>query len=135
MSERPPGGQPPIDHEIDVRGIGRSAVWMTVVAVAAFVISWGFYRLLDRAEQKLDAPPSPLAEARAPRAVPGPALQTQPETTLAEFRRAEEAQLRGWGWVDRGAGVARVPVDHALEQIAADGALPDFSAPLEISQP
>lgn len=135
MSDHVPGARPPIDHEIDARSIGRIGIWLAVVTVAGFVIGWGFYLYLSSSEKKLDAPPSPIAEARAPRTVPGPALQARPEGELARYRRAEQAQLESWAWVDRQAGVARVPVDAAIERVAAAGALPDFSQPLEISTP
>jgi hypothetical protein len=135
MVEPARGTPPPIDHEIDSRRIGKVGLWLTVVTVAGFVIGWGFYLLLARGERKLDAPPSPIAEARAPRTVPGPGLQGTPERELALHLRAEDAQLLGWGWVDREAGVARVPVAVALEHVAAAGALPDFTVPLEISTP
>jgi len=135
MSEHAPGSQPPIDHEIDARGIGRIGVWLAVVTVAGFVIGWGFYLYLSRAEKRLDARPSPIAEANAPRAVPGPTLQSRPEGELARYRHAESEKLEGWAWVDREAGVARVPVARAIDRVAAAGALPDFSQPLEIATP
>jgi len=132
---RPHGGEPPIDHEIDARGIGKVGAWLAVVTVVGFVVSWGFYLVLSSVEGKSDAPPSPLAEARAPRVAPGPALQATPERELAAFRHAEEASLAGWAWVDRESNRARVPVAKAIERVAADGALPDFTQPLEISTP
>ena len=134
MSERAPG-TPPIDHEIDSRRLGKIGAWLTVITVAGFLIGWGFYLLLVSGERKLDAPPSPIAEARTPRAVPGPGLQSTPERDLAALRRAEDEKLHGWGWVDRAAGVARVPVEVAVERVAADGALPDFTVPLEVASP
>lgn len=126
---------PPIDQEIDARGIAKVGLWLAVVTVAAFVVAWGFYLLLSRGEKALDQPPSPIAEARDPRPVPGPALQATPELELARLRRSEDEKLAGWGWVDRGAGVARIPVDVAIERVAAEGSLPDFTQPLELSSP
>lgn len=135
MSEHPQGVRPPIDHEIDASAIGKVGAWLAVVTVAGFVVGWGFYLYLSSAERALDAPPSPIAEARSPRVPSGPALQAMPERDLAALRQAEEAVLRGWAWVDREANLARVPVAKAIDRVAADGALPDFSQPLEISTP
>jgi hypothetical protein len=128
-------GTPPIDHEIDARGIGKVGAWLAVVTVAGFVIGWGFYLMLSSAERKSDAPPSPLAEARVARPIPGPALQATPERELATHRKAEQAALDGYAWIDRGSNLARVPVAKAIDRVAADGTLPDFSQPLEISTP
>jgi len=124
-----PGG--PIDHEIDVRSIARIGLWLAVVTVAGFVIAWGFYRFLSRGEQRMDARPSPIAEASRPAIMPGPPLQATPERELAAFRKSEEARLTGWAWVDRANGIAQVPVEKAIEAVAADGALPTFQPPPE----
>jgi hypothetical protein len=124
-----PGG--PIDHEIDVRSIVRVGGWLAVVTVASFFIAWGFYRLLSRGERQLDVRPSPIAEASRPAIIPGPPLQTTPERDLASLRKSEEARLTSWAWVDRANGVALVPVEKAIETVAADGALPTFLPPPE----
>ena len=119
----------PIDREIDVRGIVKVAVWLAVVTVAGFLIAWGFYRFLSRGERQLDPKPSPIAEASRPAIIPGPPLQATPEKELEAFRASEEARLHTWAWVDRPHGIAEVPVDKALETVAADGALPTFLPP------
>jgi hypothetical protein len=124
-----PGGQ--IDHEIDVRLIARVGAWLAVVTVAGFIVAWGFYRFLSRGERQLDARPSPIAEASRPAIIPGPPLQTTPERDLAALRKSEQARLTGWAWVDRANGVAQVPVEKAIETVAADGALPSFQPPVE----
>ena len=117
------------DHEIDLKGIVTVGIWLAVVTVASFGASWLFYRGLSSYERKaLDRAPSPLREAAAPRSPAGPLLQTSPETELAAFRRAEQAKLNGWGWVDRAHAVAQVPVERAIDAVAAEG-LPDFSSP------
>lgn len=42
-----------------------------------------------------------------------------------EERRAERDALSRWGWVDRDAGIARMPIERAMDLIAADaGARP-----------
>jgi hypothetical protein len=128
MSDDRQHGTPPIDHEIDARAIYRIGAWLAVVTVAAFLVAWGGYLLLARGERALDAPPSPLAEARQPTLPPGPQLQAWPELDLAAFRRLEAARMAEWSWVDEAGGVARVPVERAIDQIIADGALPDFFA-------
>lgn len=56
---------------------------------------------------------------------PAPRLQTAPMQDLQAFRRAETEALTTYGWVDRAAGVARIPVDAAMAIIAERG-LPDF---------
>ena len=117
------------DREIDLRGIVVVGVWLAVITVLSFGASWLFYRGLASYERKaLDRAPSPLREANAPRPPAGPLLQMSPETELAAYRRAEQAKLNGWGWVDKAHAVAHVPVERAIEAVAAEG-LPNFSSP------
>ena len=47
--------------------------------------------------------------------VPAPRLQTDPHADLAQLRAREQAQLDGYGWVDRGAGTVHIPIDRAME--------------------
>jgi hypothetical protein len=42
---------------------------------------------------------------------------------LADWRRERSARLNGYGWIDRGQGIAHVPIERAMEAAAA-GALP-----------
>lgn len=44
-----------------------------------------------------------------------PRLQTDPPADLAAFRAREDSLLGSYGWIDRGAGKARVPVARAME--------------------
>jgi len=50
-----------------------------------------------------------------------PVLQIDPVADLKAYQAQEEALLNGYGWVDEGAGVARIPIDRAIELIAKQG--------------
>ena len=55
-----------------------------------------------------------------------PELQTAPRQDLASLRAEEDRQLKLLGWVDRNAGIARIPIDDAMWAIVGNG-LPDWS--------
>ncbi|MER9130386.1 hypothetical protein [Mesorhizobium sp. M0768] len=57
-----------------------------------------------------------------------PALQRFPEDDLAAFRKAEEQELNKVGWVDRTAGIARIPIEDAMWAIVSHG-LPNWGQP------
>jgi hypothetical protein len=57
-----------------------------------------------------------------------PDLQTTPKQDLAAFRAEEDRQLNMLGWVDRNAGIARIPIDDAMWAVVSSG-LPDWSRP------
>lgn len=41
-----------------------------------------------------------------------------------DAKREQRAALERWGWTDRDAGLARIPVERAMELVAADGGTP-----------
>jgi hypothetical protein len=135
MSEKPvqggPEGLEPFDHEIHSGSILRIMAVLALVTVATFAVSWGVYRILSNSEVAADPQPSPLIEAREPVVPQGPRLQARPEQELARMRAEDAVRLNGWGWVSRGSGVAHVPVDRAIDAVAAAGQLPDFAGPAE----
>lgn len=60
-------------------------------------------------------------------AEPNPILQSD-QTALRDIhklRSEEEAQASGYGWVDEKKGVARIPVDEALQEVAREGLAPE----------
>ncbi len=122
-------GSGPVDREINSRAIAKSAAWLAVTTVAAFIISWFVYLGLAHTEERADPRPSPLAAANQPVVPPEPRLQGSPEKELAAFRAEEDQELEGWSWVDRDAGVAHVPIEVAIESVAKSGQLPDLSTP------
>jgi hypothetical protein len=54
---------------------------------------------------------------------PAPRLQPDPARELAEMRAQEDALLHSYGWVDRSAGVVRIPIERAM-QLTLDRGLP-----------
>ena len=60
-----------------------------------------------------------------------PRLQTSPTRDIQEMLRAENARLQSYGWIDHASGIARIPLDRALELLATQG-LPSWN---EVSAP
>jgi hypothetical protein len=61
-----------------------------------------------------------------------PAMQRFPALDLATFREREDKELAKLGWVDRQAGIARIPIKDAMELVAKNG-LPDWSKQVNAS--
>jgi len=69
-------------------------------------------------------------------AFPQPRLETNPGVELEKIRAEEQAQLSSYGWINRDAGIAHIPIDRAMEIIVARG-LPDVGGqqtPLQLMQ-
>jgi hypothetical protein len=91
-----------------------------VVAVAlAVVITSLFmhYRALQHSRQETPVPR--LAGERE--AMPEPRLKVDAHNELRQMRAAEETALNSYGWVDKDAGIVKIPVDRAMEILAKKG--------------
>ena len=56
---------------------------------------------------------------------PGPQLQLNTAADLEKFRAQKEQQLNSYGWVDRGKGIAHIPIAQAMQDVVARG-IADF---------
>jgi hypothetical protein len=84
------------------------AVLLAAVALMA-VLLLGF----DRAD------PMKPPVARTP--PPAPRLEVVPGATLAEVNRVAARRLETWGWSNRAAGLAHVPIERAMQLQARRG--------------
>lgn len=91
---------------------------LVLVAVAAMM---GLFDALLAREVRQSPPANPLAAA-APRVPPEPRLQTQPIADLQTLRAAEEKRLHSYAWADRDKGLARIPIERAMQLLAAQRA-------------
>jgi len=106
-----------IRHEMtDARARPILAFTAGVVAALVFslIVTWWLFRLMASAT----APAGGVAAALA--VPPEPRLQVMPSQDLDSARAAEAARLSSYGWVDRRAGIVHIPIDRAIELIAAE---------------
>src|SRR5262245_35873860 len=104
------------ESDVDIRAILRFAAGLFVFAVVVHVAVWGLYVYFDHAEnQRQVAAEYPLAAKQKPRLPPEPRLQTNPREDLRELRIAEDQLLTSYGWVDKNAGVVRIPIEEAMK--------------------
>jgi hypothetical protein len=106
---------PEVAHEesdINVRAVLWFVGILVATTIAIHLTMYGLFVVLDRFEAKNDPPISPLM-APAGQLPPEPRLQTTPWEDLKRFRAEEELHLNSYGWVDKTAGVAHLPIDKA----------------------
>jgi hypothetical protein len=63
----------------------------------------------------------PAQQSSRARSGSAPLLQISPRLDLRDFRAQEDNQLNSYGWVDRRAGVVRVPIERAMELVLQKG--------------
>jgi len=94
----------PDEDGIHMRAIRRGALAIAGGIVFAVGGSWWLLHRLGPAANT--APP--------PQAIPAPRLQPAPQDERAAYFAEKEARLNGYGWVDRGAGIAHIPLEEAM---------------------
>lgn len=79
------------------------------------VLMWWMYMALADREATRSRPAHPMAAQQARQLPPAPRLQSAPVDDLIALRQWEEEKLSGYGWVDRDAGVVRIPIERAMK--------------------
>ncbi len=122
MSERDTPGYE--RRELNPRAIRWAAISLVLLLLAVFVGISLFETALGGRHPKTS---TLLIEVSPPR------LQTDPAADLANLRACAEAKLNSYGWVDRSAGVIRIPIDRAII-LTAERGLPSRTAKPEESK-
>ena len=111
-----------VDHEtsdVNIRAIFGFALGLTVTALIVGLAVWVLFRYFDARESRTVFTQYPLAtEARVP---PEPRLQTNPREDLGNLRAREDQTLTSYGWVDKNAGVVRIPIERAMQLVVERG--------------
>ena len=115
-------------RDIDVKAIAWFGLALVLAAAAIHVGAWALMRGFESREAAADRLPPALVRDRGARVPPEPRLRTAPRADLAELRAAEERVLETYGWVDRQRGIARIPIERAMDIVAKRG-VPDVRAP------
>jgi hypothetical protein len=100
----------------------KFASWLLVAMLLSAGIVFGAFKLFERQESAAGALAQkyPLA-AGVPKDPPAPNLQHQPFKDIYQLRQDETEKLTSYGWVDKDGGVARIPIDRAIEVMLQRG--------------
>ena len=119
VSDAPKGHE---QSDVALRPLLWAAAALVGLAVFAHVAMWVAMRSFERDERREDPRPSPVADARP--VPPEPRLQpsvqshpTLPYEDVIAMRQADQKVLGSYGWVDRERGIARVPIERAMQQM------------------
>ena len=121
MSE--PRDNPAVEHEesdVNVRAILGFGAGLLAVGIVIQLLMWLLFNFYTK--QAAQIPRAfPLSAAYQQQPPPEPRLQTHPQQDLRRLRAQEDAILEGYGWVDKGSGVARIPIEEAMKIVVQRG--------------
>jgi hypothetical protein len=115
---------PEVHHEtsdVNIRGIFAFGGGLIITALFIYFVVWVLFQYLNSREIARVPPVYPLAAAQENRLPPEPRLQTNPRQDLRDLRAQEEQVLNGYGWVDKNAGVVRIPIEEAMKLMVQRG--------------
>ena len=119
-----PGDNPGIAHEesdVNVRAIFGFGIALAVLAVIVHVFLWwlqGFYTAQSDRAQTIAFP---MAAGQQDQPPPLPRLQADPQQDLRDLVTKQQGQLSRYSWVDKNAGIVRIPIEDAMRMVVQRG--------------
>lgn len=114
--------------DADAGPVVRFALFLLIVTLSIAGLVIGFYKYLDARESVEKARHYPMSETVRRPLPPRPRLQTYPFTDITALRSDERRLLDEYAWVDKNAGVVRIPIERAIDVLAERG-LPHRAEP------
>ena len=106
--------------QVNVRIILISGVALFGVMAGSFLLVFALWRGLDYATG--DDPTVGIASRDKTPVPPGvPVLDADQATQLIQLRESQLAWLNEYQWEDRAVGIARIPIERAMEILVKDG--------------
>ena len=103
-------------HEIRDAKIGPIiliAAGLAITVAIVGVLIYGIFQYLGaHPAATVQANPMSAGDAQIP---PEPRIEEHPEIEIQQLHAQEERTLSTYGWVDKKAGVVRIPIDRAME--------------------
>ncbi len=122
MSETRPGTIPhsPPSHETrdaDIRKLTWMGIALVGLVIFGFIVTEGAFRYLV-GQRPIKPPTALFTRSQMP---PPPLLQEHPGVELSTYLQEQNHLLDSYGWVDRKAGIVRIPVARAMDLLLQKG--------------
>ena len=118
-------------EDLSPRGIFAFLIGLALLGVLIHFALKGMYGYLDSYQKQHQPRLNPLVSqtendsrkvsnadiARFPQ----PRLETNERLEINDFRLQEEKKLNSYDWIDQKAGIARIPIDRAMQLLAQRG--------------
>ena len=108
------------ESDVNVGAILRYGVGLLVIGAIVHVLLWFLLGAYERQHERAQTQVYPLA-SHQDRLPPFPRLQDNPQQDLQQLRARQQSLLTGYGWVNKEAGVARIPIEDAMRIVVERG--------------
>jgi hypothetical protein len=103
------------ESDVNIRAILAFGAGLVMVTMIICFLLWLLFGYFSSREAQLGTREFPLAVEQQNRMPPEPRLQTNPKEDLRVLQRRDEALLKSYGWTDKDAGIARIPIEEAMK--------------------
>jgi hypothetical protein len=116
--------------DIDVWLIVKFAIGLLILGIVSYAGLYGMLKVFERERLAAEAPPPSMTRSAEERLPPPPRLQMMPgspsEHKTADYEMTamleeENTTLNSYGWVDKNAGVVRIPISDAMKLLLERG--------------
>lgn len=107
----------------------RVIVFMVIFIPLGLGLVWVLMHTVWAPPPLTDDPFPGYDSVRTPVESPAPPLQAAPKSDLAEFEARIDDQLNHYAWIDRQAGIVRLPIERAMALLVERG-LPARQGPV-----
>ena len=114
-----PAGRGHEEKDVHLRPLIISGVSMAALAGLSLLAMWWLFGYFAARQMRLETDLHPLLETR--QLPPEPRLQVLPQLDLRAILTNERSILDSYGWVDRQAGIVRMPIERAIELLTERG--------------
>ncbi len=127
MDDARPQGRPlaqgTAGHEANTLRLRGLVIFAVALAGMTTLVLLGLALLMpifSREEQQLEelAPPRFAGDTGE---FPAPKIQSDTASELTKMKKEDLTRLAEFGWIDRAAGIAHIPIDRAIDILAQNG--------------
>ena len=117
--------------DANVWQIIKFGIWLLITALVVHVGMGAMYKMLIEQAKVTGEQPYPLASTTEPRLPPAPRLQQFPRNEYYEHFVSEQDKLHSYGWINKDAGVVRIPIEDAMRLTLERGVLQTAPQPAQ----
>jgi hypothetical protein len=109
------------ESDVNVAAIIRYGIGLLVIGALIHAFLWWLVGTYERQSQRAQTQVYPLAAGQQNRLPPSPRFQENPQQELQDLRTKQKALLEGYGWVNKEAGIAHIPIEDAMKMVVERG--------------